>query len=70
MTPAHASAAHTRVVKIGADIFLVYGDDFSGWSLDPRDLYSQVPQTYRYGTFEELFFALVNMSLHSGEGQA
>ncbi len=58
-----------RLVKIGSDVFAVYGDDVCGWSTDPRDLYPEVPTGFRYRTFAELFFALVNMNL-AYEGKA
>ena len=58
-----------RLIKIGADVFAVYGDDVSGWSADPKDLSPQVPLGFRYRTVDELFFALVNMNL-TPEGRA
>jgi hypothetical protein len=60
---------NTRLLKVGAEVFPVYGDDKSGWSVDPGDLYPQAPTWCRYRSCDELFFALVN--LHVGpEGQA
>lgn len=58
-----------RLVKIGSEVFAVYGDDVCGWSTDPRDLYPEAPAGFRYRTFLELFFALVNMNL-ACEGKA
>ncbi len=57
-----------RLVKIGAEVFPVYGDENSGWSLDLGDLYPLMPK-YRYRSFDELFFALVNLNV-APEGQA
>jgi len=57
-----------RLVKIGAEVFPVYGDEKTGWSLDLGDLYPQMPK-YRYRSFDELFFALVNLNV-APEGQA
>jgi hypothetical protein len=55
-------------VQIGAEVFPVYGDEKTGWSLDLGDLCSQMPK-YRYRSFDELFFALVNLKV-APEGQA
>jgi len=57
-----------RLVQIGAEVFPVYGDEKTGWSLDLGDLCSQMPK-YRYRSFDELFFALVNLKV-APEGQA
>jgi hypothetical protein len=68
----HALADRARsphFVRIGSDVFPVYGDDRSGWSLDPRDLSVLRPRECRYGNLAELFFALVNLNL-SCEGRA
>jgi hypothetical protein len=70
MTHAHVPvAANTRLIKIGSEVFAVYGDDTYGWSVDPRDLSPPIPIGFRYRSFDELFFALVNMSLNL-EGSA
>jgi hypothetical protein len=62
-------SVNARLLKIGAEVFPVYGDDESGWSVDPGDLYPQAPTWRLYRSCDELFFALVN--LHVGaEGQA
>jgi hypothetical protein len=62
-------AVNARLLKIGAEVFPVYGDDESGWCVDPGDLYPEVPTWCRYRSYDELFFALVN--LHVGvEGRA
>jgi hypothetical protein len=62
-------APNPHFVRIGSDVFPVYGDDKFGWSLDPRDLSLLRPRECRYGTLAELFFALVNLNL-SREGRA
>ena len=70
MIHAH-SAVETNacLLKIGTEIFRVYGDEQSGWSVDPGDLHVLAPAQFRYGSIEELFFALVNLNL-SVEGSA
>ena len=70
MSQAHARVIlDQRLVKIGSEVFAVYGDDVSGWSTDPKDLSPRVPMEFRYRTFAELFFALVNMNF-TCEGKA
>ena len=60
---------NTQLLKIGVEVFPVYGDESSGWSVDAGDLYPQIPRWYRYRSIDELFFALVNLNI-SPEGQA
>jgi hypothetical protein len=62
-------AINARLLKIGLEVFPVYGDEKSGWSVDPGDLYPQMPIWFRYRSLDELFFALVNLNI-SPEGQA
>ncbi len=58
-------ASNGRLMKIGNEIFAVFGNDECGWSVDPGDLGPDVPVWCRYRSRDELFFALVN--LHVGE---
>jgi hypothetical protein len=70
MTQSHMPAAvHAQLIKVGLEVFPVYGDESSGWSVDPVDLAPGRPHAYRYQSLDELFFALVNLNL-SPEGQA
>ncbi len=72
MEPTHAASegtVHTRLLKIGLEVFPVYGDDKSGWSVDPGDLYPQIPIWFRYRSIDELYFALVNLNV-GPEGNA
>jgi hypothetical protein len=62
-------AVNARLLKIGVEVFPVYGDEKSGWSLDPGDLYPRMPMWFRYQSIDELFFALVNLNV-GPEGQA
>jgi len=62
-------AVRTQLLKIGLEVFPVYGDEKLGWSVDAGDLYPQMPPWFRYRSIDELFFALVNLNI-SPEGQA
>jgi hypothetical protein len=67
--PQSEVSVNARLLKIGLEVFPVYGDEKSGFSVDPGDLYPQMPIWFRYQSLDELFFALVNLNL-SQEGQA
>ena len=67
--PRVAANASPRLVKIGSDLFPVYGNERCGWSVEPVDLTSRQPGCYRYGSLEEVFFALVNLNV-APEGKA
>ena len=67
--PQSEVSVNARLLKIGLEVFPVYGDEKSGFSVDPGDLYPQMPIWFRYRSLDELFFALVNLNL-SQEGQA
>lgn len=60
---------NTRLLKVGLEVFPVYGDERSGWSMDPVDLAPEAPKCLRYASLDELFFALLNLNL-AAEGQA
>ena len=59
--PQSEVAVNARLLKIGLEVFPVYGDEKTGWSVDPGDLYPQMPLWFRYQSLDELFFALVNL---------
>jgi hypothetical protein len=65
----HVRPINAQLLKVGLEVFPVYGDDRSGWSMDPIDLAPSTPKWLRYDSLEELFFALVNLNV-SPEGQA
>jgi len=55
-------AAGRTYLRIGREVFPVYGDEVRGWSPradDFRGLAASSP--YVYTSLEELFFALVNL---------
>ena len=55
-------AAGRTYLRIGREVFPVYGDELRGWSPRPDDfggIASSSP--YVYASLEELFFALVNL---------
>jgi len=62
-------AVSAQLMKIGLEVFPVYGDETSGFSVDPADLYPQMPAWFRYASLDELFFALVNFNI-APEGRA
>ena len=61
MTPGARSAARTYL-RIGGDVFPIYGDALRGWSPRPDDFRGLTAcSPYVYGSLDELFFALVNL---------
>jgi hypothetical protein len=51
-------------LRIGRGVYPVYGDALRGWSPRPDDLHgpsAAAGKAYRYGSIDELFFALVNL---------
>ena len=72
MRTAHAHSevrVKTQLLQIGLEVLPVYGDEQLGWSLEAGDLYPQTPSWFRYGSIDEIFFALVNLNI-CPEGQA
>lgn len=62
-------AVNTRLLKVGMEVFPVYGDERAGWSMDPIDLSPETPRWLRYESIDELFFALLNLNV-TAEGSA
>jgi hypothetical protein len=61
-----ASEARTYL-RVGGDVFPVYGDDLRGWSPRAEDFWGFVAcSPYVYTSLEELFFALVNLCVGPG----
>jgi hypothetical protein len=58
-----------RLLQVGVEVFAVYGDERTGWCLDPVDLMPQTPKGLRYASIDELFFALLNLNV-TAEGRA
>ena len=49
-------------LRIGGEVFPVYGDDIRGWSPRADDFHGLgVCTPYLYTSVDELFFALVNL---------
>ena len=67
--PSSVVQVNAMLLQIGLEVFPVYGDEASGFSIDAGDLHPLSPKQYRYRSVDELFFALVNLNL-SQEGQA
>jgi hypothetical protein len=59
----------THLLQVGLEVFPVYGDERSGWSMDPVDFAPEAPRWLRYDSLEELFFALINLNV-GPEGRA
>ena len=56
------SAQGRTYLRVGGDVFPVYGDELRGWSPRAADFGShQAPPRYVYTSLDELFFALVNL---------
>jgi hypothetical protein len=56
---AEAGRAYLRV---GGEVFPVYGDELRGWSPRADDFFATATGApYVYASLEELFFALVNL---------
>jgi hypothetical protein len=62
-------AVTTTLLKVGLEVFPVYGDESVGWSMDADDFSPSAASQFRYQSLDELFFALVNLNV-SEEGQA
>lgn len=58
-----------QLLRVGTEVFAVYGDENRGFAVDPGDFDPWVPAACRYFSLDELYFALVNMHT-SPEGQA
>lgn len=54
---------NTMLMRVGVEVFAVYGDRSCGFSAYIEDFYPNVPQEWRYQTEEELFFALANFNI-------
>ena len=65
----HIEPVNTQLLKIGQEVFPVYGDERSGWSMDPIDLAPETPKWLRHDSIDELFFALLNLNVMP-EGRA
>ena len=49
-------------LRVGGEVFPVYGDELRGWSPRAADFGShQAPPRFVYTSLDELFFALVNL---------
>src|SRR5262249_23612300 len=65
----NAAWAETRRtwLRVGAGVYPVYGDELRGWSPEPQDFRGLAASPFVYGSLEELFFALVNLTVSGGE---
>ena len=59
--------AERTYLRIGGQVFPVYGDPLRGWSPRADDFReSPAPPSYVYASLDELFFALVNLCTQPG----
>ncbi len=68
-TVGNAVVLRAQLLRVGSEVFAVYGDEGSGFAVDPGDFNPMVPPECRYLSLDELYFALVNLSAHP-EGRA
>lgn len=54
---------HAQLLRVGAEVFPVYGDEVAGFSVSPDDFRPNIPGECRYDSLDELFFALVNLHI-------
>jgi hypothetical protein len=56
-------------LRVGGDVFPVYGDELRGWSLRPDDLGGVGRRSpYAYTSLDEVFFVLVNLCTQRDPG--
>jgi hypothetical protein len=57
----HETGGHTYL-RIGDELFRIYGDEVRGWSPHAGDFEELADGSpFVYGSLDELFFALVNL---------
>ena len=62
-------AAGRTYLRVGGQVFPVYGDEIRGWSVRADDFRGlTVTSPYVYRSLDELFFALVNLCTGPREG--
>ncbi len=57
------------LLQVGEEVIPVYGNEKCGWSVEGGDLSFHAPGAFRYRTLDEIFFALVTLTVN-GEGRA
>ena len=62
-------AVNACLLQVGEEVIPVYGNEKWGWSIEGGDLNPDAPEAFRYRTLDELFFALVTLTVR-GEGRA
>ncbi len=66
MNAARGTTARTNL-RVGREVFPVYGDELRGWSPRSDDFQGLLAcSPYVYGSIDELFFALVNLCVGPG----
>lgn len=65
-TAVERGAGRRTYLRIGVQLFPVYGDAMRGFSPVAQDVRSQAISAYRYASVDELYFALVNLCMARG----
>ena len=62
------SAQGKTYLRVGGDVFPVYGDELRGWSPRAADFgtHHQAPPRFVYTSLDELYFVLVNLCTARG----
>lgn len=60
-TVGSGAVLRAQLLRVGSEVFAVYGDEYSGFAVDPGDFNPTVPAGCRYVSLDELYFALVNL---------
>jgi hypothetical protein len=59
--------AERTYLRVGGDVFPVYGNALRGWSPAAEDFHTALLTVpFAYGSLDELFFALVNLCVGPG----
>lgn len=64
-----AGPLRAQLMRVGREVFPVYGDERCGFTIDPVDMLTGGCSAGRYATLDELYFALVNFN-SAAEGRA
>ena len=63
------SAQSRTYLRVGGDVFPVYGDELRGWSPRAADFGThQAPSRFVYTSLDELYFVLVNLITPTRDG--
>jgi hypothetical protein len=52
----------TVLIRIGIEVFPIYGNEDQGYSMDPADFAFGISPAIRYEKLDEILFALINLN--------